>query len=72
MLVNDYQLQKKSVNLYEPVWVNLAGQPQSLELVVNQIAKNEIKGYISEPRYTNTGLGESTSPAKLATGAPEQ
>jgi len=70
MLVNDYQLQKKSVNLYEPVWVNLAGQPQSLELVVNQIAKNEIKGYISEPRYTD--LGESTSPAKLATGAQEQ
>jgi hypothetical protein len=61
MLVNDYQLQKKSVNLYEPVWINLAGRPQPLELVVNQIGKNEIKGYISEPKYTNTDLGQSTS-----------
>jgi hypothetical protein len=72
MLVNDYQLQKKSVNLYEPVWVNLTGRPQPLELVVNQIGKNEIEGYISEPRYTNTDLGESAPSDKPAAGAQEQ
>ena len=50
----DYQLQKKGVNLYETVWINVADRPQALELVVNQIAKNEIKGYVSEPKYKNT------------------
>src|SRR5262249_43420876 len=61
MLVNDNQLKKKNVTLYEPVWINLAERPQPLELVVNQITKNEIKGYLSEPKYNKTELGESAT-----------
>jgi hypothetical protein len=49
MMVDDNQLQKKNVNLYEPVWVNVGGE--SLELVVNQIKKDHIEGYLSEPKY---------------------
>jgi len=49
MLVDDNQLQKKSVNLFEPVWINLADRPQPLELVVNKIDKDQIRGYVSEP-----------------------
>jgi hypothetical protein len=58
MMVDDNQLQKKGVNLYEPVWINLADRPQPLELVVNQISKNEIKGYLSEPKYKKADLEE--------------
>jgi chromosome segregation ATPase len=51
MLVEDNELQKKSVNLYETVWISLSNRPQPLELVVNKIAKNHIEGYVSEPKY---------------------
>ena len=64
MMVDDNQLQKKGVNLYEPVWINLADRPQPLELVVNEISKNEIKGYLSEPKYKKADLDASTPPAK--------
>jgi len=51
LLVDDNQLQKKSVNLFEPVWVNLADGSRPLELVVNKIDKDHIQGYVSEPKY---------------------
>jgi hypothetical protein len=52
MMIDDDQLQKKNVNLYEPVWVNVGGE--SLELVVNQIKKDHVEGYLSEPKYRKT------------------
>ena len=58
MIVDDNQLQKKSVNLYEPVWIRVGDQPQPAELVVNQIAKNQIQGYISEPKYKQSASSE--------------
>jgi uncharacterized coiled-coil protein SlyX len=58
MIVDDNQLQKKSVNLYEPVWIRVGDHPQPAELVVNQIAKNQIQGYISEPKYKQSALSE--------------
>ncbi len=56
MLVDDNQLQKKSVNLYETVWINLSDRPQPLELVVNKITKDHIEGYLSEPKYRKSEL----------------
>ena len=58
MIVDDNQLQKKSVNLYEPVWIRVGDHPQPAELVVNQITKNQIQGYISEPKYKQSALSE--------------
>jgi hypothetical protein len=54
MLVDDSELQKKKVNLYEPVWINLAGE--QLELVVNQITKDHVQGYLSAPKYKKSEL----------------
>jgi peptidoglycan hydrolase CwlO-like protein len=51
MLVDDNELQKKGVNLYETIWINTGDRPQPMELVVNQIAKDRIQGYLSEPKY---------------------
>jgi DNA repair exonuclease SbcCD ATPase subunit len=59
MLVEDNRLQKKNVNLYEPVWINLIDRPQPLEIVVNFVGKDEIRGYVSEPKYKRSELAES-------------
>lgn len=61
MMVDDFQLQKKSVNLFEPIWITLSDRPQPVELVVNEIHKDEIKGYISEPKYRKSELAASTA-----------
>jgi uncharacterized coiled-coil protein SlyX len=58
MIVDDNQLQKKSVSLYEPVWIRVGDHPQPAELVVNQITKNQIQGYISEPKYKQSAFSE--------------
>ena len=55
LLVNDYKLDKKHVNLYEPVWIYPADSRQPLELVVNQISKDKIHGYVSAPKYPDSG-----------------
>ncbi len=49
LLVNDQRLEKKHVNLYEPISLRASDQP--VELVVNEIENNRIKGYVSEPKY---------------------
>jgi hypothetical protein len=63
MMVDDFQLQKKSVNLFEPVWITLSDRPQPVELVVNAIHKDLIKGYISEPKYKKSELAAANTPA---------
>lgn len=75
MMVDDFELQKKSVNLFEPVWITLSDRPQPVELVVNEIHKDEIKGYISEPKYKKSELFSATAPAQglklQAAGTPQ-
>jgi hypothetical protein len=61
MFVDDNQLQKKGVNLFEPVWINLQDQSQPVQLVVNQISKDQIQGYIAAPKYKRSELGETAS-----------
>jgi outer membrane murein-binding lipoprotein Lpp len=61
LFVDDNQMQKKSVNLYEPIWINMDDRPQPVQLVVNQIGKDQIQGYISEPKYKKSELGDTAS-----------
>jgi hypothetical protein len=70
MFVNDNQMQKKSVNLFETVWINLEDRPQPVELVVNQISKDQIQGYVSEPKYKRSELGDTASVAPASPPAP--
>lgn len=62
MIVDDIRLDKKHVNLFEPVWITLADRPRPLELVVNQVGKDTVAGYLSEPKY-KTGELAVNSPA---------
>ena len=59
MLVDDHQLSKKKVNLYEPIWLHQSDQPQPVQIVVNKIDKNTIHGYVSAPRYRESDLASN-------------
>lgn len=69
MVVDDNSLNKKHVNLYEPVWITLSDRPQPVQLVVNHIGKDEIEGYISEPKYKTSEL---TAKSEQSPNAPQQ
>jgi hypothetical protein len=62
MVVDDNSLNKKHVNLYEPVWITLTDRAQPVQLVVNHVGKDEIEGYVSEPKYRNSELSAKAEP----------
>jgi hypothetical protein len=59
LFVDDNQLEKKGVNLYETIWINAGDRPQPMELVVNRITKDHIQGYLSEPKYKKSELSQT-------------
>jgi hypothetical protein len=63
LVVDDRHLEKKHANLYEPLMFTLADRPQPVELVVNQISNNQVKGYVTEPKYKKTDLTAAASVA---------
>jgi len=65
IMVDDKPVQKQHVNLSEPVWISMADLPQPVELVVNQIDKNRVRGYISAPRYKNGDLAGAPAPGSV-------
>jgi hypothetical protein len=65
MVVDDNQLNKKRVNLYEPIWIHAESGGQPVQIVVNKIGRNEIHGYISAPKYKESELASATTPATL-------
>ncbi len=71
MTVDDNALSKKHVNLYEPVWITLSDRPQPVQLVVNHVDKNEIEGYVSEPRYKNSDLTAGSGQPAQPTPQPQ-
>jgi hypothetical protein len=63
LIVDDMQVDKKNVNVLEPVWITLEDRPQPVQLVVNKVQKDRIEGYVSEPKYKNSELTASAAPA---------
>jgi predicted nucleic acid-binding Zn-ribbon protein len=63
LFVDDSQLEKKGVNLYETIWINTGDRPQPMELVVNRITKDHIQGYLSEPKYKKSELSQTVDAA---------
>lgn len=66
LIVDDQKIEKKHVNLYEPVWISVPDRPEPVQVVVNSISKEHIKGYLSEPKYKKSELAKVDS-AKVAT-----
>lgn len=63
MIVDDNRMEKKNVDLYEPIWLRDSDDPQPLEIVVNKIDKNRIHGYVSASKYTAAQLKATSDTA---------
>src|SRR5213593_2400205 len=61
MVVDDNQLNKKRVNLYEPIWIHAESSGQPVQIVVNKIGRNEVHGYISAPKYKESELASASA-----------
>jgi len=61
MIVNDSEVSKKHVNLYEPVLFYPEGYAQPLQLVINSIGNDAVRGYVSEPKYKSSELAASSA-----------
>jgi uncharacterized coiled-coil protein SlyX len=63
MIVDDNQLTKKQVNLYEPISIHIENESQPMMVVVNRIEKNIVHGYISAPKYKASELASAAAAA---------
>ena len=74
LLVDDRNVSKKHLNLYEPAMFYPDEEHQPLELVINSITKNHIHGYISAPKYRASELtasnGADAQPVASQTSGP--
>ena len=61
MIVDDNELNKKKVNLYEPIWIHTENDSQPVQVVVNRIGKDMVHGYVSAPKYKPSELAASSS-----------
>ncbi len=70
LIVDDKAMTRKHINLYESISLHPEGYVQPLEIVINRIDKDSIKGYLSEPKYRATehaATSTSTVPANPST-----
>src|SRR6266481_4757216 len=72
MIVDDNQLTKKHVNLYEPIWIHTENESQPVQIVVNRVEKNLIHGYVSAPKYKPSELAAAGSAAVTPVAAHPQ
>jgi uncharacterized coiled-coil protein SlyX len=66
MIVDDNELNKKKVNLYEPIWIHTENDSQPIQVVVNRIGKDVVHGYVSAPKYKPSELAASASSSNAA------
>jgi hypothetical protein len=72
LMVDDRNLTQKHVNLFQPVLYYQPDSPQPLEIVINDISKDHIHGYISAPKYRTSELAVATSTDGSAQPGPDQ
>lgn len=71
LIVDDRTVTQKHVNLDQPVQFYEPGTQQPVEVVVNQISRNHIHGYVSAPRYAAADLAASNPADTPPTGADQ-
>jgi len=69
LMVDDFKLSQKHVNLYQPVVFYAGEGKQPAELVINSIGNNRIHGYVSEPKYKSADLEAMAGSSATGTGA---
>jgi TolA-binding protein len=69
LMVDDFKVSKKHVNVFEPVVFYTPESQMPIELVINSISHNHIHGYVSEPKYRASDLqamaGAANSPSSV-------
>lgn len=68
VIVNDRELVKKHINVYEPVVFYTEQNGQPLQLVINSISKNHMHGYVSAPKYQTTRMSAANPAADQVPG----
>jgi septal ring factor EnvC (AmiA/AmiB activator) len=66
MIVDDNQISKKRVDLYEPIWLHAGDDLQPVQVVVNEIDKDHVRGYVSAPKYSQRRQTAATAPSANA------
>lgn len=51
LYVDDMRLEKRNRSVNEPIYFYTRGSRQALEMVVNQVGKNKVTGYLSAPKF---------------------
>jgi hypothetical protein len=69
LVVDDRNLTQKHVNLYQPIMFYEPDSPQPVEVVINDISKDHIHGYVSAPKYRQSELTAMADNASSANGA---
>jgi hypothetical protein len=57
LYVDDMRLEKKNRSVNEPIYFYTRGSRQPLELVINQVGKAKVTGYLSVPKSQTTASG---------------
>jgi predicted carbohydrate-binding protein with CBM5 and CBM33 domain len=65
-MVDDRNLSQKHVNLYQPVMFYTPDTPQAVEVLINNISKDHIHGYVSAPKYRQSELVSMSNAAANA------
>ena len=69
LMVDDREVSKKHLNLYEPAMFYADTSDQPMQVVINNITKNHIHGYISTPKYKASELAAMSADAGMASVA---
>lgn len=67
LIVDDRNVSQKHVNLYQPVMFYTPDSPRPAEVVINNISKDHIHGYISSAKYRQSELAAMSGPADTQT-----
>jgi uncharacterized coiled-coil protein SlyX len=72
LLVDDRNLTQKHVNLFQPAMFYEPDSPQPIEIVINDISKDHIHGYVSAPKYRQSELAAMSNAGGNGTAGSDQ
>jgi len=62
LMVDDRNLTQKHINLYQPVMFYQPDSGLPIEIVINEVTKDHIHGYVSAPKYKQSELTAAAAP----------
>jgi len=70
LMVDDRNLTQKHVNLYQPAMYYQSDMQQPVEIVINNISKDHIHGYVSASKYKKSELTVASADPASTSGQP--